>query len=261
MDGTLYYRDRPAPGAQELLNYLRGNGKKVGFITNNSRNTAGEIARKLFGIGIFAQPDEIVTATDAVGSYLMGQYGPLKVKAAGSQSMQQAIAEKGHRIIPLPSAEQADVIVLGRDTDFSFDKLQQIVNDVERGVKLVATNPDLYHPGPGGSKIPETGALARAIEAITGQPVPSIGKPGPYLFECAMNKYGAEARHCTMVGDNLETDIAGGVRAGMRTIWLRSGGMNQTLTGGDASVPIPDVIIERIEQWSYFNKNDEWRSD
>lgn len=186
----------------------------------------------------------------------MDHYGPRTVKAVGSLSLEQAIAGKGHRVIPLSSAEQADIVVIGRDTGFTFDKLQQLVNEVESGVTLLATNPDLYHPGPGGTRIPETGALVRAVEAITGQSVMSIGKPGPYLFHYGMKKYGVDASQCTMIGDNLETDITGGARAGMRTIWIRSGGMGQTLIGRDSSAPIPDVIIERIGQWTLLNTSE-----
>lgn len=248
LDGTLYFRDELAPGAGELLEKLRSIGKKIGFITNNSRETADEIAQKLGAMGISAAPNEILCGTDAAGQYVLDHYGVKTVKAVGSESLERAIAGFGHRVLPLFSPERADVIVLGRDTGFTFDKLQKIAIEEGKGTRLLATNSDRFHPGPGGIRIPETGALAQAVEAVTGKPIPSIGKPETFMLQLGMRRYGADAHCCVMVGDNLDTDIAGGVRAGMSTVWIQSGGMGQTLEGRDSSAPMPDLTISRLEQ-------------
>ena len=55
------------------------------------------------------------------------------------------------------------------------------------------------------------------------------GKPDASLFEYMMNKAGITASEGIMVGDNLNTDIKGSARVGMRNVWInREGNKNET---------------------------------
>jgi FMN phosphatase YigB (HAD superfamily) len=45
-----------------------------------------------------------------------------------------------------------------------------------------------------------------------------VGKPEPPLFRIALARLGLAADQAAMVGDSVESDIAGGRRAGMRTV-------------------------------------------
>lgn len=60
------------------------------------------------------------------------------------------------------------------------------------------------------------------IQAVTGITVECIGKPAPYLFLYGLQMYGAKPDSCVMIGDNLETDILGGRRVGMKTVWIEN---------------------------------------
>jgi len=245
LDGCIYHTDQPAPGAKELLALLRSEGKRIGFITNNSRQTAGEIADKLRHMGFEIPPEEIITATEATGSYIKDRYGIIKVKVVGSNSLERSIEKCGHQILPLSSADRADVIVIGRDTEFTFDKLQQIVDQEGESVRIVATNPDFFHPGIEGRRIPETGALTAAIEAIINKQIEYVGKPDLYLFYYAMQSFGIMAQKCVMVGDNLSTDISGGSQAGMTTVWIRG-----FVSADEHSehVEMADISVEGMEE-------------
>lgn len=55
------------------------------------------------------------------------------------------------------------------------------------------------------------------------------GKPDPSLFEYMMEKAGIKAEEGIMVGDNLNTDILGSSRVGMKNVWInREGKVNDT---------------------------------
>lgn len=245
LDGCIYHTDRPAPGAMELIRQLEHDGNRVGFLTNNSRESAAEIAAKVQAMGISVQERQIVTATETVGEFMKARFGTVSAAIAGSSGLARAVERCGHSLVELAGREFADVVVIGRDTAFTFDKLQSIVDRVESGAKLVAANPDSWHPGPNGRKVVETGALLASVLAITGQAPEFAGKPAPFIFEFALHKLGATTQSCVMIGDNLSTDIAGGAAAGMATVWISS-----PETGTDnigPSTMSPDLIVDGLE--------------
>ena len=237
LDGCIYFGGVLADGANELLALLRAKGVAVGFITNNSRETSAEIRRKLIGMGLAIRDEEIiVTATEGVADYLAERYGASSVKVAGSASLSAAIELRGHRILGWEDRENADLVVVGRDTGFNYVRLQQIVKEALKGARIVGTNSDASHPGSEEELVPETGSLLASVRAIVEDEIESIGKPHPYLYEIGMRAYGASPSECVMVGDNLMTDIVGAARVGMPAIWV----------GGAASDIYLDSIIAPV---------------
>ncbi|MDT3427298.1 HAD superfamily hydrolase (TIGR01450 family) [Paenibacillus forsythiae] len=222
LDGCVYHGDQLSPGTVPLLRQLRRLGIDYAFLTNNSRLSAAEIGARLAAMGLEAAPECILPVTDIAGSFIRDKYGTVTVKTIGSESLERGISAAGHRIVSWDEGK-ADIVVVGRDTAFHYDKLQQISSDIGSGSRLVATNPDIYHPGAQGIKVPETGALLAAIEAMTGVAAECIGKPEPYMFQYGMKLYDASPENCVMVGDNPDTDILGSARAGLRSVWITNG--------------------------------------
>lgn len=221
LDGCVYFGERLADGALTLLEWLQGRGKKIRFVTNNSTDTGAQVANRLSHMGLKTPSEQVMTATELIGLHLLKLYDRTTLKVIGSRSLHTALERAGHRLVPLYSMERADAVVIGRDTAYDYSKLQAILEEMDKGTPVIATNPDLFHPGSRGEKVPETGALYSAFEAITGRKVNYFGKPAPYMFELAMEHCGIKSPElCVMIGDNLQTDIAGGRSAGMQTIWL-----------------------------------------
>jgi HAD superfamily hydrolase (TIGR01450 family) len=245
LDGCIFSGNVLAIGADTLIGRLKKAGKKVCFITNNSRQTSIEIADKLLHMGLNVSPEEIFTATDYSGRYIADKYGIARVKVVGSSGLSSALASVGHKVLPIEDDDSADVIVVGRDIEFTYDKLYWISWEVNRGAKVIAVNPDLFHPGSEGERVPETGALIAAIEAVIGQSVEYVGKPEPHLFYYGMEACGAKAQECVMVGDNYDTDIIGGKRAGMYTVWL-NGTTEKRHELPNQVKPDADVILSNI---------------
>src|SRR5699024_5470654 len=91
--------------------------------------------------------------------------------------------------------------------------------------------------------LPGAGAIVAALTAAAGIEAHVVGKPSPHFFETAVRRFGASADRAVMVGDTLDSDIAGGVGAGMRTVHV--GGNVMSL---DVPPPRPDFAIERVAE-------------
>ncbi|MDG0790535.1 HAD-IIA family hydrolase [Cohnella ginsengisoli] len=220
LDGTLYFGNKAAPGAREMLRRIRRLGYREAFVTNNSRHSAKEVAARLNRMGLEVSDLAIVTATEYSARFLKEKYGSLVVSVAGSPAFAEAHRLSGHTVRPLQDDTRPDAVVIGLDAAFTYRQLERIVHAVGSGAKLFASNPDGYHPGAGGRRVPETGALVAAIEVASGISASYIGKPEPYMFRYALSLCEVSASQAIMVGDNYDTDIRGGKGAGVRTVWL-----------------------------------------
>ena len=94
--------------------------------------------------------------------------------------------------------------------------------------------------------MPGNGAQLAALEAATGVTPLVIGKPEPWMYQQAMRRMGARPETTAVVGDRLDTDIAGGLRAGLFTILVLSG---ITASGEVATGPAkPDLVVADIAE-------------
>lgn len=56
----------------------------------------------------------------------------------------------------------------------------------------------------------------------------AIAKPNPEIFRKTLNLLGAEPNQAVHIGDNPLTDVLGGHRVGMKTVWFNWRGINAT---------------------------------
>ena len=65
MDGTIYLDNDLFDGTLDFLAYVKANGGKYLFVTNNSSKSTSAYVDKLSRIGIEADADDFLTSTDA----------------------------------------------------------------------------------------------------------------------------------------------------------------------------------------------------
>ncbi|MGH2678481.1 MAG: HAD-IIA family hydrolase [Actinomycetota bacterium] len=231
LDGVLYRGQDPVPGASETLAALRETGKRLVFLTNNSWWTPGQVAEKLQGMGIPAEPDEVVTSGQATAGVLAREGGTGKTAyVLGGDGVRSALAEAG--IEPVDGKpERVDYVVVGWDGDLTYERLRMATVLVGRGARLVATNDDASYPAPGGELWPGAGAILAAVETGAGRQASVIGKPHRPLFDLAIER--AASRQALVVGDRLETDIEGATAAGLDSALV--------LTGASTPADVLDV--------------------
>ena len=222
-DGVLHQDGRALPGACALIDLLRRRDRRIALITNSSLRTPARIAAELaaMGIGIDAA-DCFTSATAAVAAA-----APLeRAMVLGGPAIVAALETAGVEVVPTrPSAaaDAVDAVIVGRDTELTYARLCAAVLAIAHGARFIATNPDPALPTERGP-LPGAGAIVAAIAAAVGkQPELIAGKPGPALFEQALAAQGAVPADAVMLGDQLETDIAGAHALGIETLLVRTG--------------------------------------
>lgn len=214
LDGTLVCGGKAIQGAVELTDRLAG---RFIIVSNNSRDRAGQMSARLARLGILVSPDRIVLAGEEAVRFTALRYPGARCLIAASGGLRRFALSLGLTVVQ----SAAEVVILGRDTDFSYEKLVRVTNEVRAGAVLIAANPDPTHPDLDGRITPETGALLAAVTRASGvEPHHVIGKPEPLLFEIALQRLGVSTDAAIVIGDNPLTDVLGAQRAGLRAILI-----------------------------------------
>lgn len=226
MDGVLWRGETPMPGLAEFFAAMRQRGIGFALATNNAGKTAVMYTEKLARFGVDVPPEQIVTSAEATAGYLRQEYGAgTAVYVVGDTGLHQAIAAQGFTIITPEEARagaEATAVVVGFSRNATYEIMAMGAHLINRGARFIGTNPDPTFPSEIGP-MPGAGALLAFIETGTGVKPTLIGKPGPIMFQQAMQRIGGAPENTAMVGDRLSTDILGGQNAGLRTIFLLSG--------------------------------------
>ncbi|MEY6433945.1 HAD-IIA family hydrolase [Thioalkalicoccus limnaeus] len=221
MDGVLYHGDQPLPDAGAFLEWV-ANRPHV-FVTNNPIRRPPDIADRLARMGLRRpDPSRILTSAQATARWLARSRPGFRFFAVGAPGLHAELRETGHED---PAA--ADFVVVGEGPGLDYEQLTIGINLIlERGARLVATNPDVTVDAVRDGRrlaLPGGGALVAPFAAATGVTPTIIGKPEPLLYEMAIERLGYPVRACLMIGDRPDTDIAGAERIGMWTALVRTG--------------------------------------
>jgi HAD superfamily hydrolase (TIGR01450 family) len=211
---------RPIPHAVEAVEAARTAGRTVVFATNNASRTPQQAAEHLCVIGLAASPEEFVTSPQVASRLLAERHGSgAKVLVVGGPSLADQLRADG--LDPV-DADAADVVavVQGWSPDLDWPRLAEGAYAIRRGAHWMATNVDATLPTERGLA-PGNGSLVAALRHATGVEPDVAGKPEPGMFTVAAQRIGA--RRPLVVGDRLDTDIEGAVRAGMDSLLVLTG--------------------------------------
>jgi HAD superfamily hydrolase (TIGR01450 family) len=215
LDGCVYVGEDATPGAVEALGALRAAGKGVAFVTNDGRRSGEEYVRKLWGLGFKASLEEVVTVGGAVQHVLAERDAWRSAYVIGATVMHRHVDEAGLKIVNGRDVPVPDVVVVAAHDDFTYGELRGAVQAVVAGAALVCAGRDPVFPMPDGLW-PGTGAVVAAVEAATGAVAENLGKPAAQPFLTALERLGAgPASRTLVVGDRLDSDLAGAAAAGL----------------------------------------------
>jgi HAD superfamily hydrolase (TIGR01450 family) len=241
LDGCVYTGNTLVPGVQAFLQKLRERGRRILFLTNNSREGGEELQAKLVRLGIPALREEILSAVEVVGPFVRDRFGPSRLLAIGSETLRRLVIEAGHSLLAVEAYREARVVVVGHDGEFDYRKLTAASRAVASGAAFVAVNVDPRLPVEEGEFYPGCGALVEAVARAAGTRPEVVGKPMPYIFRAALARLGVPAEDAAMIGDSLASDVRGAQAVGMRTIWLAP-------PGAVASEVQPDLTIHAFAE-------------
>lgn len=243
MDGVLWRGDTPVPGLHEFFAFLRE--REIGFIlaTNNSSRLPEQYVEKLARFGIEVSPERILTSSQVAAAYLATVAPPgTRVYAIGEEGVRRALEERGFVL----TDEDVAYVVVGWDRQLTWSKLATAALLIHEGAAFVGTNPDPSYPIERGP-VPGNGAQLAALQSATGVAPLVVGKPEPWMYEEALRRMGAQRETTAVIGDRLDTDIAGGMRLGLMTVLVLSG----IATEADvAASPFkPDLVCADIREF------------
>jgi glycerol-1-phosphatase len=221
LDGVVYLIDRPITGAVESIARLRADGIALAYATNNASRRPGEVAEALTGMGIPATEPEVFTSARAAASLLAERFPPgAGILVVGAEALRAEVREVGLKVVA--SADESPVaVVQGYGPQVGWADLAEGCIAVRAGATWMATNVDRTLPTPRGP-LPGNGSLVAALAtALDRQPDVVVGKPQPELFATATRQVGSSRP--LVVGDRLDTDIEGAVRAGMDSLLVLTG--------------------------------------
>ncbi|MEV0647472.1 HAD-IIA family hydrolase [Phytomonospora sp. NPDC050363] len=221
LDGVVYLLDHPIEGVIETLAAHRGEGGRVVFVTNNASRSPETVAGALTGMGVDAEPDEVLSSSRTAARVLAERVPEgSTVLVIGTDSLADEVRAVGLK--PVDSGDGSPAaVVQGYAADVSWRELAEATVAVRGGALWVATNPDLTLPSKRGP-LPGNGALIGAVSTAVGRgPDIVAGKPGPAMF-----RQGAQVApdlSALVVGDRWDTDIEGAVAAELPSLLVLSG--------------------------------------
>ncbi len=220
LDGVVYVGPAAVPGVPAALEAARGDGMRLGFVTNNAARTPEQVADHLTELAVPAAPDDVITSSQAAATVVAELLGDgARVLPVGGPGVAAALVAAGLQVVERAEDDPA-AVVQGYGPAVGWAQLAEAVVAVRRGARHVATNADATIPSPRGV-LPGNGALVGVVSAVTGQAPLITGKPDPAMHAECVRRTGA--RHPIVVGDRLDTDIEGARRAGAASLLVLSG--------------------------------------
>ena len=239
LDGTIYLGDHLIDGVSEFLDRLESRGIRRFFLSNNSSKSVGQYLEKLRDFGIEAFEEEVLLSTHDIIAWLTKE-GVSDTYLVGTEGMREMLEENGIST----SSNEPELVVLGYDTEISYEKLSRASVHLHNGVPMVSSHPDMVCPSPDGG-LPDTGAYMALFEATTGvRPKHICGKPNKGMILHKIEELRLDPSSCAMVGDRLYTDMEMAERAGVHGILVLSG--EATRSDLEDSGLNPSLVVDSV---------------
>ncbi|KAI0202784.1 4-nitrophenylphosphatase-like protein [Astrocystis sublimbata] len=258
-DGVLWSGDHLFEGTVETLELLRSKGKKVVFVTNNSTKSRQDYQKKLTGLGIPSNVEEIFASAYSASIYIsriLKLPAPKnKVFVLGESGIEEELRTENvpfiggtdpslrRDVTPEDFAGLADgsmldpdvgIVLAGLDFHVNYLKLSIAYQYLRQGAVFLATNLDSTLPM-SRTFFPGAGSISIPLINMTGQQPTALGKPSQAMMDAIEGKFHFDRSRTCMVGDRLDTDIQFGIQG-------KLGGTLAVLTG-----------VTKKEQWESPN--------
>jgi glycerol 3-phosphatase-2 len=180
---------------------------------------------------------DVLTSGAAVGEAVAAEAPGALVYVVGADALRAELREAGLEVVDASEARPGAVVV-GGHSEFDFAELREAMRAVREGAELWGTNRDPVYPTARGL-LPGTGAIVAAVETASGRAARIVGKPEPTMFDVARRRLGA--KRPAIIGDSLDSDVAGGAGAGFGTVLVLTG--RATPADVETSPVRPDSVV------------------
>jgi len=242
VDGVLHVSGAPIAGAAAAVRRLRADGHRIRFVSNTTTRSRAQIGDQLRQMGIEVEDDELQT-TGAVAARVLNGKRVLALTMPGLLDDLEGLQLVGMNVdaVLLGGADE------GEETGrvFSYLNLNRAFHELEAGADLYCLHKNRWWQTTDGARL-DTGAFVAGLEYAADIEATVLGKPSNAYFAAALEALDAEAGLTWMVGDDLENDIVGAHKHGMRTVLVRTGKFRPDDV--ERSPAQPDGIISSIAQ-------------
>lgn len=248
LDGTIYRGSEPIPAGRRFVEQLQARQIPFLFLTNNTTKTPQTVADRLANeFSIYVSPETVYTATLATIDYMNDADKGKKVFVIGEPGLIDPILAAGYEW----DTENPDYVVVGLDTEVTYEKFVTATLAIQKGATFIGTNPDKNIPTERGL-LPGAGSVIALIEASTQRSAIYIGKPEAIIMEKGLEILGLAKSEVLMVGDNYTTDILAGINNGIDSLLVLSG-FTQKEEVPDLPVQ-PTYLVDSLDEWSFDEK-------
>lgn len=225
MDGTIYLGSTLFPFTLKFLSDMKEAGIGYSFLTNNPSRSVADYLKKLEGLGINAEEDNMYTTSLAAIDYIKTHYpSARRLFMLGTPSMVSQFEKAGYEACADDPDDVPDVMVVAFDMTLDYPRLCRAAWWASQGIPYIATNPDHVCPTDQRTVLVDCGSICRCIEQATGRrPDATLGKPDPSMLMGIVERFGLKPEEIAMVGDRIYTDTATAHNAGAFGVLVLSG--------------------------------------
>ena len=241
MDGVIYSGDDLIEGADVFIETLQKENIPFLFMTNNSQRTPLDTVNKVGRMGINIEEKNVYTSAMATAWFLSFMKPRGSAYVLGEGGLITSLMQQGYTMVN----SDPDFVVVGEGRNFTLEMVNNAVDMILSGAKLIATNLDPSPKQKGWSNL-GIKAVVKMIEEASGKKAFSVGKPSPVMMRSARKYLGLEASETIIIGDTMDTDILGGIQLGYTTI-LTLSGVSKKNTLDDYAFK-PDMIINSVAE-------------
>ena len=228
------------PGAQDAVAELRREGHALRFVTNNSTRPRAQLAEELRTLGFDVEDGELQTPAGTAARELAGKRVCALVMAGVVPDLEGlALVGDGAHAVLLGGCDET----LEPNQVFSYMNLARAFSEIQMGAELYCLHKNRWWQTSRGPLL-DAGAFVAGLEYAAGIEATVLGKPSPAYFAAALDALDADPEHTWIVGDDIETDIAGGQRFGLRTALVRTGKFRPDTV--ERAGVYPDIIVSSI---------------
>ncbi len=241
MDGTIYLGDTLFPHSRPFLSTLQQLGIGYSFVTNNCSRSRSQYATKLRGMGIEAAPETIWTSAHATVCHLRAARPQAnRLFVLGTPGLCDEFRDAGFDV----ALERPEAVVVGFDTELTYDQLARTAYWIAQGLPYVATHPDRVCPTDRPIVLPDCGAICALLETATGRRPDAVpGKPNPAMLQPVLEAHALAPREVAVVGDRLYTDIRMARDAGAAGLLTLTGETTRAHAEAAAPADRPDLVV------------------
>lgn len=219
IDGTLYFKGVPVPGAIDTICRLRQLGMKLLFLTNTDSKVPKTIHKKLVEYRFSIEEKEIFTPIIALKEFLAGQREK-KIFLVATKEIEKEFSEFNL----ISGNEVPDYVIIADFRDnWNVNRLNIAFKYLLKGAELLGTQGNRYFLDSKGEPVIDTGSFAKMLAYAADVPYKTFGKPSKEFFIQALNKLNLRSDECIMIGDDYESDVLGANNVGIKSVLVRTG--------------------------------------